>query len=101
MSNVIDLFDGEREDRTVTARVEFGIDGLQSLFESWSSIALSLEQLRDYLDDLRPVLEALPDSPEKAHVGCLMEGAEIQIRDSLTRSIGNSAAVARIRRDSE
>jgi hypothetical protein len=101
MSNVINFFGGERGDRTVPAQVEIGIDGLKSLFESWSSISLSLEELQDYLDDLRPVLEALPDSPEKAHVGLLMNEAKIQIRDSLTRSIGTTAAVARIRRDSE
>jgi hypothetical protein len=101
MSNIIGLFDGERRDRTITPPAEIGADGLQSLFESWSSISSSLEQLRDYVDNLKPVLEALPDGPEKAHVDRLVKEAAIQIRDSLTRSIAAGAAVARLRRNSE
>jgi hypothetical protein len=101
MSNIIGLFEGERRDRTVTPSAAIGADGLQSLLESWSSISSSLEQLLDYVDNLKPVLEALPDSPEKAHVGRLVKEAEIQIRDSLTRSIAAGAVVARLRRNSE
>jgi hypothetical protein len=37
---------------------------LQSLLENWSSITLSLEQLQDYLDDLRLVrqIDRIPRS---------------------------------------
>jgi hypothetical protein len=52
MSNVIRLSDRARQVSSVTPPVENGIDGLQSLFESWSSITLSLENLQDYLDQL-------------------------------------------------
>jgi hypothetical protein len=100
MSNVITLFDCDRKDCAVTPPVEIGIHGLQSLLESWSSINSSIEQLQHYLDHLRPVLDALPDSPEKSNVSLSMMGAETQIRDSLSRSISAGAAIARVLRDS-
>lgn len=101
MSNIIGLFDGERRDRAVTPSVEIGADGLQALFETWRLISASLEQLRDYVDDVKPVLEAPPDGPEKAYFGRRVKKAEIQIRDSLTRSIAAGAVVTRLRRNSE
>ena len=101
MSNVIKLFDCERGDCTVAPPAEIGIDGFRSLFESWSSITVSLGQLQQYLDDLRPILGALPDGPEKAQAWILITESAIQIRDSLARSIEASTAVAPIRRDSE
>jgi hypothetical protein len=101
MSNVIKLFDREPGDCTVTRPAGIGIDGFPSLFESWSSIALSLGQLQEYLDDLRSILGALPDGPEKAQAWILITESASQIRDSLARSIEASTAVAPIRRDSE
>jgi hypothetical protein len=95
MSNVIRLCDRARQVSSVTPPVENGIDGLQSLFESWSSITLSLENLQDYLDQLRPALDALPDSPEKSHANLLMKEADTQIRDCHIRSIGANATVVR------
>ena len=64
MSNVIGLFDSERGNGALVPSVQIGIDGLQSLLENWSSITLSLEQLRDYLDDLRLVrqIDRIPRS---------------------------------------
>jgi hypothetical protein len=94
MSNVIKLFDHECEDCTVTPPAEIGIEGFRSLFESWSSITLSLRQLQEYLDELRPILGALPDGPEKALAWSLMTESAIQIRDSVARSIEASTAVA-------
>jgi hypothetical protein len=95
MSNVIRLCDRGRRGRAITPPVENGIDGLQSLLESWCSITLSLEKLQDYLDQLRPALDALPDSPEKSRTNLLMNEAEVQIRDCHVRSIGANATVTR------
>jgi hypothetical protein len=95
MSNVIRLCDRERRVCTITPSVENPTDELLSLVESWGSITLSLEKLQDYLDQLRPALEALSDSPEKSHVNLLMKEAEVQIRDCRVRSIGADATVAR------
>jgi len=95
MSNVIRLCDYGRRGCAITPPpVENGIDGLQSLLESWRSITLSLEKLQDYLDQLRPALDALPDSPEKSRTNLLMNEAEVQIRDCHVRSIG-AATVTR------
>jgi len=93
MSNVIRLCDRKRQVCTVAP--EFGIDGFQSLFESWRSITLNFETLQDYLDQLRPVLDALPESPEKSHANLLLKEVEVQIRDCHIRSIGANANVAR------
>jgi hypothetical protein len=64
MSNVIGLFDGERGNGALVPSVQIGIGGLQSLLENWGSITLSLEQLQDYLDDLRLVrqIDRIPRS---------------------------------------
>jgi hypothetical protein len=95
MSNIIRLRDRARRVSSITPPLDNGIDGLQSSFESWSSITLSLENLQDYLDQLRPALVALPDSPEKSHANVLMKEADTQIRDCHIRSIGANATVVR------
>jgi hypothetical protein len=94
MSNVIRLCDRERRD-CVTPPMKIGRGGLQSLFESWCSITLNFEKLQDYLDQLRPALEAIPEGPEKSRAILLMKVAEVQIRDCHMQSIGTSAALAR------
>jgi hypothetical protein len=95
MSNVIRLSDRERPVCTLTPLVENRTDAFLSLVESWGSITSSLEKLQDYLDQLGPALDALPDSPEKTHANLLTKEAEVQIRDCRIRSIGADATVAR------
>jgi hypothetical protein len=58
------IFDGERGNGALVPSVQIGIGGLQSLLENWGSITLSLEQLQDYLDDLRLVrqIDRIPRS---------------------------------------
>ena len=95
MSNVIKLHSRECADRAAMPPVETGIDGFQSLFKSWSSIMLSFSQLQHYIDDLRPVIEGLPDGLEKSSAILLIKETEIQIQQGRTRSIGAIAAVTR------
>jgi hypothetical protein len=86
MSNIVKLYDCECRGRSLRPAVKAGIDEFQSLIESWCSITLSFEQLQDYLDDLGPILDALPDSAGKSDAGLLMTETEIQVRGGLTRS---------------
>jgi hypothetical protein len=72
--------------------MKIAIDGL---FESWCSITLDFEKLHDYLDQLGPVLDTIPDGPEKSRASILMKVAEVQIRDCHLQSIVTSAALAR------
>jgi hypothetical protein len=95
MSNVIRLCDRERRVRTVTPPTQFGVDEFESLFNSWCSINLSFEKLQDYLDQLRPAVDAIPDGPEKSHADLLMKVADVQMRECHILSIGVGATVAR------
>jgi hypothetical protein len=95
MSNVIKLNNRKCEDHVVAPGVEIGIDGFQSLFQSWRSMISSFDQLRDYVDKLRPVVDALPDGPEKLSADLMMKQIESQIREGRGQSIGAVAAVTR------
>jgi hypothetical protein len=95
MSNIIKLCDRAPRVSSVTPPVESGIDGFRSLFDSWLSITSSLEKLQDYVDQLKPALEAIPDGPEKDRASLLATVAAVQMRDCHVKSIGASAVVAR------
>jgi hypothetical protein len=96
MSNIIKLHDRECGDQDLgRPSVEIGIDGFQSLYTSLTSITSSFGQLENYLDQLGPVLVALPDGPDKANAGAIMKESESQIREGRARSIGAVAAVTR------
>jgi len=95
MSNVIRLCDRARRGHTIASPTQFGINEFESLFNSWCSINLSFEKLQDYLDQLRPAVDAIPDGPEKSHADLLMKVADVQVRECHILSIGAGAAVAR------
>lgn len=95
MSNVIILHNRERADAAVAPAVKIGIEGFQSLYTSWGLITANFEKLQTYLDGLKPVVEALPDGPEKSRASQLLKQTETTIRDGRTQSNGSIAAVAR------
>jgi hypothetical protein len=79
MSNVIRLFDCDRRSRSLTPPTDIDVHELQLLLESWNSINCSIAKLTIYLNRLRLILDALPDTPEKPDTILLLKEAEIQI----------------------
>jgi hypothetical protein len=61
-----------------------------------ATIAFGFEKLQVHLDNLRLMLDALPDGADETSVKILRDTIENQIRDSLTWSIATSMVIARI-----
>jgi hypothetical protein len=72
------------------------VAGSESLSAGWRSITLGFEKIQVHLDNLRLVLDALPDGADEASVKILRDNIENQIRDSMTWSIAMSMVIARI-----
>jgi len=96
MSNVARLRDSKPPDGAVERPVAAGVDEGCSLSAGWRSITLGFEKLQVHLDNLRLVLDALPDGADETSVKVLRDTIERQIRDSLTWSIAMSMVIARI-----
>jgi hypothetical protein len=94
ISNVRRLRDSEPADGAVGRPLTVG--GSESLSAGWRSVTLGLEKLQVHLDNLKLVLDALPDGADEASVKILRDTIENQIRDSLTWSIAMSMVIARI-----
>ena len=96
MSNVSRLHDPAPSDGVIVRPVEAGCGESESLSAGWRSITLGFEKLQVHLDNLRLVLDALPDGADEASVRVLRDTIENQIRESMTWSIAMSMVIARI-----
>ena len=96
MSNAAGLRNSNPPDGAIERRVAAGADEGCSLSEGWRSITLGFEKLQVHLDNLRLVLDALPDGADETSVKVLRDTIENQIRDSMTWSIAMSLVIARI-----
>jgi hypothetical protein len=96
MPNVVSLRQFQRRDCTGAPPAKTTIDEIRSLSTNWRSISANFERLQVYLDDLRPILDTLPEGAEKSYVGLLISAVESQIRDSLVRAVDAGAAVERL-----
>jgi hypothetical protein len=89
MSNVVRLWTEERlaRGRFRHSLSETDIFAVESLRNSWASIAANLHQIDDYLVKCRHVLQSVGDSPEKEVCLTAVEKAEFEIKETLAQCV--------------